>query len=424
MERRLRHESWFKRLILGATSVMIVLVMGILPRGRYMSASLPAMARGTLRRATGGSRSRAEIDDEWRRFRQFGIETTRTRAARAYADADPAYQRLTRYAGMDPEHMLVRWGNYDWTMIFPSKVFEVDNAGRSYRFLPLVRSVWLLDVPSVPDGPTFFLVPDGPGLAEAIAGTKARPLLSSRQSTNSWGLRGPEPDLTATVRGIVLGDSFMQGMFIGDAQSPPSCLQSYLRYQTKTEVSILNTGVMGYSPEQYYYTLIEFAERFRPHFVVVSICVNDFGDIRAVFTTGNGDWEEGKYWLEKIVRYCRQRGWPCLIVPAPLAAHLTAKRNSGHYPGPLTDILEIGSLEYYYPIEEFANALLTLTNGAKHRGVGGLIYCPLFNDELGDHHFSPIGSEVWARAVGRRLLLLLDRDPAPAEQQPPVAGER
>ena len=75
----------------------------------------------------------------------------------------------------------------------------------------------------------FFLVPDGPGLAEAIKGTAAIPVVESRQTTNSWGLRGPEPDLDAPVRGIVLGDSFMQGMFIGDDDTPPECLQARSR---------------------------------------------------------------------------------------------------------------------------------------------------------------------------------------------------
>ena len=34
----------------------------------------------------------------------------------------------------------------------------------------------------------------------------------STQTTNSWGLRGPEPDMRAAWRGIVLGDSYMQGL--------------------------------------------------------------------------------------------------------------------------------------------------------------------------------------------------------------------
>ncbi len=75
----------------------------------------------------------------------------------------------------------------------------------------------------------FFLVPDGPGLADAIRGTPAMPVETSRQTTNSWGLRGPEPELDAPLRGIVLGDSFMQGMFIGDDETPPECLRRYLQ---------------------------------------------------------------------------------------------------------------------------------------------------------------------------------------------------
>ena len=36
--------------------------------------------------------------------------------------------------------------------------------------------------------------------------------------------------------------------------------------------------------------------------------------------------------------------------------------------------------------------------------------CPLFNDDIGDGHFSAAGSEVWAASVGRRLVLLLEKD--------------
>ena len=112
---------------------------------------------------------------------------------RFYAKASPDYQRLLRYAGMDPEHALLRWGNYNWTFLLSSVVFEPDDL-RSYRFRPRTHSVWLKNMPAGDGGPLFFLVPDGPGLADAIRGTPAIPLKSSRQTTNSWGLRGPEPD--------------------------------------------------------------------------------------------------------------------------------------------------------------------------------------------------------------------------------------
>ena len=194
-----------------------------------------------------------------------------------------------RYAGLDPDHGLLRWGNFDRTLLLPSTIFEADDTGRSYRLRPCTDSIWLRQVTIQSGVLMFFLVPDGPGLAEAIRGTSAIPVTESRQSTNSWGLRGPEPDLGAPLRGIVLGDSFMQGMFIGDDETPPECLRRDLEDRLKTKVSILNTGHLGYSPEQYYYSLVEYADRFRPHFVVVSVFCNDFaGEIADVVLRGQG----------------------------------------------------------------------------------------------------------------------------------------
>jgi hypothetical protein len=356
-----------------------------------VTASFAAAAKRAARRAVGIQGSRAEVDEYWRRYRQLGIETVRTRTERFFANAPPETQRLLRYAGMDPDHILLRWGNYNWTLLLSSKVFEADDDGRSYRFKPNTRSIWLLNPPHHLDGPTFFLVPDGPGLAEAIAGTGAQPFEQSRQSTNSWSLRGPEPDLHAQVPGIVLGDSFMQGMFIGDAETPPECLKRYLQAHLKTTVSLLNTGVIGYSPEQYYATLIAFADRFRPHFVVVSVYVNNIGYMGDVGNKGLGDWIEGKYWLDKIIHFCDDRHCPYLIVPAPDYSHLVLKRNSGYYPGPLTNILDMGSLNYLYPIEVFADAELKLRNQAALKGAK-LKKSPLLNREIDDTHFSAAGA--------------------------------
>ena len=79
--------------------------------------------------------------------------------------------------------------------------------------------------------------------------------------------------------------------------------------QAAAPVEILNTGHLGYSPEQYYYTLLEYAQRFPPQFVVVSLFANDFGgDVQEVLE-GKGDWEEGCYWLGEIRQYCSQAGY-------------------------------------------------------------------------------------------------------------------
>ena len=102
----------------------------------------------------------------------------------------------------------------------------------------------------------------------------------------------------------------MQGMFIGEDETPPECLRRYLQQELKMRVSILNAGVLGYSPEQYYHTLLAFADRFRPHFVVVGVFANDFGNTYQVTNGDAADWKEGKYWLEKIARYSQGAGGP------------------------------------------------------------------------------------------------------------------
>ena len=167
-------------------------------------------------------------------------------------------QRLLRFAGLDPEHALVRWGNFDRTVLLPSTVFEPDETGRSYRFRPNVRSIWVRNFPMKGPVKAYFQVPDKPEVAELVKGTGAQIVDGSTQTTNSWGLRGPEPDLKASWRGIVLGDSYMQGLFVGDHETPTECLKRDLKSRLGAPVEILNTGHLGYSPEQYYYSLVEY----------------------------------------------------------------------------------------------------------------------------------------------------------------------
>ena len=65
-------------------------------------------------------------------------------------------QRLLRFAGLDPDHALVRWGNFDRTVLLPSTVFEADETGRSYRFRPNVRSIWVRNFPDEGAGQGLF----------------------------------------------------------------------------------------------------------------------------------------------------------------------------------------------------------------------------------------------------------------------------
>lgn len=408
LDRTTRRERWFKRIILTLTAVLIATLLVVLPRGRYVVASLASEAREATLATIGVPLPRAEVDDRWRRFRLQGIDDSRRALEAMFKDAEPPYQRLMHYAGLDPEHGLLRWGNFDRTLLLPSKVFEADDTGRSYRLKPCVKSVWLRNLTLRTGVLMFFLVPDQPGLAEAMKGTSGIKVEDSFQTTNSWGLRGPDPDLDAPVRGIVLGDSFMQGMFVGDDQTPPECLRRSLAARLKTKVSILNTGHLGYSSEQYYYSLLAFADRFHPQFVVVSVFANDFGDIYDV-AKGHGDWDEANYWFEKIADYCRSKGFVQLFVAVPYEEQLLGRRKPGFYPGKLVNTLNVNGTQFLNPAEDFINAHLENFNEGILRGQRPYA-SQLFNAQIGDGHFSPMGSEVWAETVSRRLALLLERE--------------
>jgi hypothetical protein len=407
VDRSRRLVRWFKGAIVVTTVLVVAGLIAAAPRGRYLVVSLADRSRQLAWQAVGVPPDRSEIDAERARYRQQGIVDTLAEFQKVYAEIDPPLRRLMKYAGNDPETGVLRWGNFSQTLLLPSSVFEPDDKGRSYRLRPNTRAVWLrnLTIQRIPL--TFFLVADDPDLGEATRGTTAVLVEGSAQTTNSWGLRGPEPDLSAPLRGIVLGDSFMQGLFIGDDQTPPECLRRYLQTQLKTRVSVLNTGHLGYSPEQEYYTLREYADRFHPQFVVLSLFANDFGDVFEV-AAGKGDWPEGKYWLGEITQYCRSRGIPLLTIPAPLESQITARRFAGNYPGQVSNILESSGIEYLDPIESFVNEHLTRMNEGERAGNRPMT-SPLFNGVIADGHFSAIGSELWAAVVGRRLVLLLEK---------------
>jgi hypothetical protein len=409
VERAERFDRTLKIAIAVLTILGVAVLLAAVPSGRYLAGWLAGRTRRTAMYLVGREPGRDEIDEDWRRRRLFDMDSAIARHRKAFVEYSDAERRFLRFAGMDPDHVVLRWGNFDKTVMLPATVYEPDDSGRSYRLRPGVRSVWVRNFPMKGDMKAFLQVPDRPEAAELVKGTGASIVEGSAQWTNSWGLRGPEPDAQARWRGIVLGDSYMQGLFVADEQTPTECLKRDLAKRLGGTVEVLNTGHLGYSPEQYYYTLVEYARRFPPQFVAVSVFANDFaGDMKVVLEGRGGDWDEGKYWLGRIRELCAGRGIPCLVVPAPWVRQLDDAQLAGNYPGPVSNISGTNGLTFLDPIGEFADELLAIEVDGLKQGhpVSG---DPLFNGRIGDGHFSPRGCEVWAERVGRRLSLLLVR---------------
>ncbi len=208
------------------------------------------------RRLIGLEPSRAEIDTFVERKRARTVEETRKSLTQFYNKLetfDPKLRHLLDVIEMDPDHVLIGSGRADNAFILCPGVFERDDEGRNYRLKPNTRSIWLRQVTLVGGPFGLFLVPDTPEVRKAAQQAQAVIDEPSKQTTNSWGLRGPEPNLDADVRGLILGDSFMQGMFNGDEDTPPADLQRALSGYFEGSVGILNTGVLGYSPRQYFF---------------------------------------------------------------------------------------------------------------------------------------------------------------------------
>lgn len=395
-----RRELRFKAAVVALTLAACAGLFGATTAGRHGLSRARFAARALALRAIGGRVDRTRIEADWRERRRFSIAMTRRLVRQVHDESGPKIQAFLRAAGMTADDGVLRWGNFDAVLLLSSRVFAPDDA-RSYRLRPNVRSVWLRNIVLPRSVSGFFLVPATEDVLSPARACGALEVPGSLQTTSSWGCRGPEPDTSADLRGLILGDSYMQGMFLGDDETPAACLERRLREATGGTVSILNTGHLGYSPEQYDLTLREYFDRFRPHFIVLSICGNDFG---------GGDWAESAYWLDRIWQFGRTRGVICLTIPMPDSLQVTGSRRIGWYQGRLAALDGPTSAGYLDPIDDFVDEHTRLTTEALRRG-GPRRSSPLYNLHLGDPHVSAQGADVWARAVARRLMLLLERKP-------------
>lgn len=92
---------------------------------------------------------------------------------------------------------------------------------------------------------------------------------------NSDGMRQKEIDPKNKSQKIaVLGDSFVWGIGVSDEQRFTEILQA----KHNNKIQVLNFGVSGYAPVQYYLMIDTIIKKFNPDIFVIALCSNDFGD--------------------------------------------------------------------------------------------------------------------------------------------------
>ena len=274
---------------------------------------------------------------------------------------------------MAPDDVLLRWANYDWTIVLSPQVFEADDRGRAYRMRPDTRAV-LARQPraSRTASPASSSCPTPPRSARRVAergrGDHARVVPDDQLV----GLPRPRarPD-GAGPRSWSLGDSFMQGLFVPDDQTPPEYLRRLARGAWGVPVSVLNTGHIGYSPEQYYYTLVEYYDRFRPQFVVVSVCPNDFGDGRLRDARAAATGPRGNTGSTRSSSSAGPAGRPASSSPVPFESQLVGPAERGNLPRPGREPRRIGRLLLHRLFNDFTDEHLRLMPRGDPRGGGG-----------------------------------------------------
>src|SRR5438270_447484 len=135
-ERKARLERAFKGAIVVLTIAALAGLAGGSPAGRYAVTSLALRAKWAAMRPLKLERSRADIAADWRVKRELEVQRTESAFRRVYGGAGPRLRALLQDAGLAPGDALIRWGNFDRTLLLSSKVFEPDDAGRSYRLRP------------------------------------------------------------------------------------------------------------------------------------------------------------------------------------------------------------------------------------------------------------------------------------------------
>ena len=404
------NERRFKRAILGLSLATALGLVAGTRIGRSTCGRVSTAAREWLARRYGARPGDAEIDALWAERRARGLAAARASMDHFFAHpkTDDATRRLFEVAGLAPDNGLIRWGRGSFCFLMSSKVFDPKDDGRSYALKPDLRSIWLRSV-TITEGPFGLLeVPDTPEVRDAALKAGAIVDEGSAQRTNSWGCRGDEPDLAATARGLVLGDSFMQGMFVGDDDTPSRNLERDLSARWGLKTCVLNTGNVGYSPEQYFHALKYYYPRLKPHFVVLSVCPNDFGDDFAVLAGTGEDWEFAERWIDEIAQYCRSRQVPLLLVPVPCEPQFLGGRRDAFYPGRISNIFKGNARNYLDLLDDFVDGHLR-ANAVRKKEKRWTEYSPMFNNHIADNHFSAAGSKVWAERVGRRLELIVGR---------------
>jgi len=228
---------------------------------------------------------------------------------------------------------------------------------------------------------------DTPVMRAAIADLDTQLLVTA--SYDEFGFRRTDPDLARDCqsRALFLGDSFTDGVWVGDGDTFANKYARLARERSSFTLCPVNAGVNGYGSLEERYTLEhQFEHAGRPSIVFVMYFANDVDqDHDAVITGQLRDaarlWQESLAQLDKMKRFADEHQVRLVLAAIPPREQILDKVPQTYYQDILRDFCERDGITF-----------VNLFEGLVSHGLQGL-----YLD--GDPHFTPLGHQVVAELL-------------------------
>jgi len=228
---------------------------------------------------------------------------------------------------------------------------------------------------------------DTPAIRAALAELDTPFIVTASYDELGFRNGDPKPASGCTARALFLGDSFTDGLWVGDADTFVNLYGRLVRERSGVMLCPVNAGVNGYGPFEEAFVLEHYFEQAgRPAFVFVMFFANDVdadydGVIDGTIADHDRRWRDSLDQIARIKRFVSGHGATLVLAAIPPAEQVFAHRSQEHYQDVLRAFSEREGIQ-------FVNLIDRLSSPDARA---------FFWDW--DPHFTPLGHRVVAEAM-------------------------
>jgi lysophospholipase L1-like esterase len=224
---------------------------------------------------------------------------------------------------------------------------------------------------------------DTPAVREALRGADANVVTASY---DELGFRRPDPSVSAPCDWSVvfLGDSFTDGMWVGDTETFASRYGALARRQSVARVCPVNMGVNGFGSLEEAWVLEQYFEKIPPaRAVFLMYFPNDvdadyLGVLKGTVVDLDRKWNDSFTYVRRIAAFTRARGVRLVLAAIPPSEQLRDAATRPRYQDKLRDFAAAEHIQFVDLLSLF------------ERGDHSDLYWTW------DPHFTPRGHDVVA----------------------------